>query len=188
MEVYDAIMRRRSIRSYDGEPVDHASLERIIKAATAAPSPYNAQPWHFHVATGKTRDAVCEITALSTVHLQEYLDMLPVEQLDSAERFFASLGNAPVVIVVSLPCTDDDLPRINSYVSTGCALENLMLAAVEEGLGCCNITFAFWVRDRLAELLHIGPDREIISLLLVGHPAEVPKARSRRDDSATYLD
>ena len=114
--------------------------------------------------------------------------VLPANQLESAERFFASLGNAPVVIVVSLPCTDDELSRINAYLSTGCALENLMLAAVEEGLGCCNVTFAFWVRDRVAELLKIGPDREIISLLLVGHPAEVPKPRSRRGDIATYLE
>jgi nitroreductase len=188
MEVRDAIMRRRSVRMFDGTPVSREVLERLIEAAGTAPSPYNSQPWHFHVTTGATRDAVCQVTALSTVHLQEYLEVLPVDQLESAERFFASLGNAPIVIVVSTAVAEDDLSRINAYMSTGGAVENLMLSAQDEGLGCCNLTFAFWVRDRLADLLHIGADREIVSMVLVGHPAEVPKPLARRTDIATYLD
>lgn len=188
MEVYEAIAKRRSVRSYDGAPVDHDMLERIVHAAGAAPSPYNCQPWHFHVTTGKTRDAVCEITGMSTVHLQEYLEVLPTDQLEAAESFFAGLGGAPVVVIVSVPVADDDLTRINDYLSTGGAIENFMLAAEDEGLGCCNLTFAFWVRDRLADLLKIGDDREIVSMVLVGHPAELPVPKPRRTDIATYLD
>jgi nitroreductase len=176
------------VRAYETTPVPRETLERIIKAAGAAPSPYNAQPWHFHVTTGKTRDTVAEVAALSTVHLQEYLDVLPASQLGSAERFFAGLGSAPVVIVVSVPVTEDDLGRINAYLSTGAAIQNLMLAAENEGLGCCNLTFAFWVRDRLADLLHIDDDREIVSMVLLGHPAEVPAPTDRRADIATYLE
>ena len=187
MELYEAIRTRRSVRDYDGTEVDHAVLERLIAAAGAAPSPYNAQPWRFHVATGATRDAVCEITALSTVHLQEYLDVLPPSRLAQAEHFFASLGGAPVVIAVTVPCSDDELSRINEYMSTGGAVQNLMLAATAEGLACCNLTFAFWVRDKLSSLLGIGEDREIVSLVLVGHPAEVPNDPGRLETIATYL-
>ena len=103
MEVYDAILNRRSIRKFDGTPVERSVIERVIQAAAAAPSTRNSQPWHFHVTTVATRDAVCGVTALSTVHLHEYLDMLPPTGYEAAERFFASLGNAPVVIVVSVP-------------------------------------------------------------------------------------
>jgi len=187
MEVYEAIAKRRSVRSYEPDPVPQAVLDRIVAAAGKAPSPYNAQPWHFHVTSGATRDAVCEITALSTVHLQEYLAILPPDRLEAAERFFASLGNAPVVIVVSVPATEDDLSRINTYLATGCALQNLMLAACEEELSCCNLTFAFWVRDKLADLLGIGEDREIMSLMLLGYPAEIPVDPGRRSDIVTYV-
>lgn len=187
MELYEAIRDRRSIRDFDGAPVDHPVLERIIKAAGDAPSVYNSQPWHFHVATGATRDSICEITALSTVHLQEYLDTLEPDQFSHAERFFASLGGAPVIIVVSLPVVDDELARINTYMSTGAAVQNLQLAAYAEGLGCCNLTFAFWVRDKLAALLGIGDDREIVSLVILGHPKAPGRAPGRRDDIATYL-
>jgi nitroreductase len=188
MDVYDAIARRRSVRSYDGAPVAREVLERMIRAAGAAPSPYNAQPWHFHVTTGAARDAVCEVTALSTVHLQEYLDVVPSGTVGIAERFFEELGNAPVVIVVSVPAAEDDVSRVNVCLATGCAIENLMLAAEDEGLACCHLTFAFWIRDRLAEALHIGEDREIVSMVLVGHPAEVPPPTERRGDIATYLE
>jgi len=188
MDVYEAIEKRRSVRAFESDAVPHAALERIMSAAGRAPSPYNAQPWHFHVTSGATRDAVCEVTALSTVHLQEYLAILPPDRLEAAERFFATLGNAPVVVVVSVPTTDDDLSRINAYVATGCAIQNMMLAAHAEELSCCNITFAFWVRDRLAELLEIGDDREIISLVLLGYPAEIPVDPGRRSDIVTYVD
>jgi nitroreductase len=188
MEVYEAIMNRRSIRKYDGAPVDRVVIERLIAAASAAPSAANTQPWHFHVTTGATRDAVCGVTAMSTVHLQEYLDMLPPTDYEAAERFFASLGNAPVVIAVSVPVAEDEATRINDVLATGCAIENFMVAAFAEGLGCCNITFSFWVRDKLSELLAVSGDREIVALVLLGHPAEAPEQAARRTDTATYVD
>jgi len=188
MELYEAIMNRRSIRRFDGAPVERAVIERVIEAASAAPSSRNTQPWHFHVTTGATRDAVCGITALSTVHLQEYLDMLSPTDYEAAERFFASLGSAPVVIAVSVPVPEDEPTRINDILGTGCAIENLMLAAFAEGLGCCNITFSFWVRDKLSDLLGIADDREVVSLVLMGHPLEVPEPVARRADVATYFD
>lgn len=188
MEVYEAIMNRRSIRRFDGAPVERETVERLVLAAGVAPSAANSQPWHFHVASGASRDAVCSVTALSTVHLQEYLDMLPPSDYEAAERFFANLGNAPVVIVVSLPTAEDEASRINDVLATGCAIENLMLTAFAEGLGCCNITFSFWVRDKLSELLAVPGDREIVSLVLLGHPAETPERAARRADVATYSD
>jgi len=62
-----------------------------------------------------------------------------------------------------------------------------MLAACEEELSCCNLTFAFWVRDKLADLLGIGEDREIMSLMLLGYPAEIPVDPGRRSDIVTYV-
>jgi len=188
MDVLEAIMNRRSIRKFDGAPVDRVVIERLVAAANAAPSAANSQPWHFHVTSGASRDAVCSITALSTVHLQEYLDMLSPSDYEAAERFFANLGNAPVVIAVSVPVPEDEVARINDVLATGCAIENLMVAAFAEGLGCCNITFSFWVRDKLSDLLAVPADREIISLILLGHPSEVPEPAVRRGDAATYSD
>jgi nitroreductase len=188
MDLFEAIEGRRSIRAFDGKPVARETLDRIIEAAGRAPSARNAQPWHFYVATGEARDRVGHVAALSTVHLQEYMDLLPADDLAHAEAFFASLGHAPVAIIVTIPVETEDHVQRNDYVATGCAIQNLMLAAYAEGLGCCNVSFPFWVRDELYEAIGIEHDREIVSLMVLGHPAETPKTLGRRSDIATFLD
>ncbi|TFH14261.1 hypothetical protein E4H04_10530, partial [Candidatus Bathyarchaeota archaeon] len=49
MEVYDAIMTRRSVRAYDNKPIPDDILLKVLEAGRAAPSASNAQPWHFIV-------------------------------------------------------------------------------------------------------------------------------------------
>ncbi|MEM2025728.1 MAG: nitroreductase family protein, partial [Desulfurococcaceae archaeon] len=53
MEVFEAIRKRRSVRSYMASGIDRAQLERIIEAATWAPSAGNLQPWIFIVVDDK---------------------------------------------------------------------------------------------------------------------------------------
>jgi len=45
----DPVLSRRSIRKYTGEPVDDATVERLLRAGMAAPSAGNQQPWRFIV-------------------------------------------------------------------------------------------------------------------------------------------
>lgn len=186
MEFYDAVRARHSTRLFKSDPVDRAIIDGLMDIAAAAPSSMNAQPWHYHVATGAARDAVGEVMTLSTLHLKDYIGMLDEDHLKAAEQFFATLGNAPVAMALSVPVPTDDLDRINRYVAAGCSLENLQLAAAVEGLGCCSITFSFWVRDRLAEVLGITNDREIVALIVLGWPAEEPALTPRNHDIATF--
>jgi nitroreductase len=188
MDFYEAVERRHSIRAFTGEPVDRAVIDRCIAAAAMAPSSLNLQPWRFHVATGATREAVGQAMAQSTLHLQDYIGIIDDAHLQVAERFYADLGNAPVVIAVSAPPAEDDLTRINTFVAVGCAMENLLLAATAEGLGTCSLTFSFWVRDELAEVYGLGDDREVVALMLVGHPAEAPVSPAHNLDVSTYHD
>lgn len=188
MDVMQAIHDRRSIRSFRPVRVDREVIDTLIEAASWAPSSFNSQPWYFHVATGETRRKVGETMALTTVHLREYVDSLPADQIELAERFYAELGNAPVVIALSLPKVSDELDRINEYLAAGAAVENLMLAATELGLGACNITASFWVRDQLADDFHVSEDRVIVSTMLVGYPAEHPAPPEHRRDVATILE
>ena len=60
-EALDNIMTRTSVRSYSTEKVTDAEIETIIKAAMAAPSAMNKQPWHFFVIRGeKLRDTLAD--------------------------------------------------------------------------------------------------------------------------------
>lgn len=172
MDVMTAIDQRHSCRVFDGEPVPREIIDRLLHAAAQAPSAGNGQPWRFHVATGKTREALGETMAMTTLHLQEYMDVFTSEQLDSFEHFYSELGRAPVILAITVPPVNDDVERINNYVSAGCALENVLLASVEFGISCCSLTAPVWVRDRLSAILSIGEGWEIVALALVGYAAE----------------
>lgn len=186
MDVMTAIENRHSCRVFTGEPVAREVLDRLLHAAAQAPSARNAQPWRFHVAVGKTREALGEAMAMTTVHLQEYMDMISSEQMQYFERFFSDLGKAPVIIAVTVPQATEDLDRINTYVSAGCALENLMLAAGEFDVSTCSITMSFWVRDELSEILGVEHDWEIVSLVLLGYSAEAPFAPKHAQNIAVF--
>lgn len=58
MSFDDVIMGRRSIRGYKSDPVPRDVVEDIISLAIRAPSSYNSQPWHLHVATGEVLDRI----------------------------------------------------------------------------------------------------------------------------------
>ncbi len=188
MDLYEAIQARHSVRAFSDGDVDRAKLDRIFAAAAAAPSAMNAQPWRFHVATGTSRERVGQVMAQSTLHLKEYIGIVPQERLDHAEHFYADLGEAPIVVAVSAPVLTDDLEKVNTYISVGCAMENMLLAATAEGLSCCSLTFSFWVRDDLAKEFALPADREIVALVLLGTPAEKPAAPTHNLDVVTYHD
>lgn len=188
MDVIEAIHMRHSVRAFTAERVTLEMIDVLVKAAAAAPSAHNSQPWYFHIAEGETRRRVGELIALTTVHLSEYVDMLGPEAVELAEEFYADLGGAPIVIALSVPQTDDDAWRMNEYLSAGAAIENLLLAVLAEGLGACNITAPHWVLDDLHTAFEVPQDREIVSLIVLGHPAEKPLAPEHREDVATILD
>jgi nitroreductase len=188
MDLYEVIGARRSVRAFSPQPVEREKLDRLFSAAAAAPSAMNSQPWHFHVATGATRESVGHTMAQSTLHLREYIGILPQAKLDFAERFYADLGQAPLVVAVSAPIMTDDLDKLNTYISVGCAMENMLLAATAEDLACCSLTFSFWVRDDLAAAFALPQDREVVALVLIGYPVEKPVAPPHNMDVVTYLD
>jgi nitroreductase len=188
VDTYDAIMHRHSVRAFTTAPVDREVLERMLRAAMAAPSAMNAQPWQFYVATGATRERIGAAMAQSTVHLKDYIDVLPPERIEAAERFYASLGGAPVVVALSIPGGDEGMDRTHDLVAAGCAIENLLLAACAEGLGCCHLTVPLWVMDEMRGILSVPDGRELISLVIVGHPEEAPLAPEHSFDHVTYFE
>lgn len=189
MEFAEVLKRRRSIRLYTGEPVAMSVIDDLIEAAVSAPSSLNSQPWHFHVAVGATsRKAVKEAVAQSTRFLEEYASMLSPDLLERAARFYADLGNAPIVIGVSVEDVQDEVEKVNRLVAAGAAIENLMLRATDMGLGSCCITAPRWVIDEVKAALSVPDGRILAGIVLVGSPAEKPLPVERRCDVVTYLD
>lgn len=187
MELFEAIHGRRSIRMFDGRPIDHALVADILDAATYAPSRMNTQPWHFHVATGGARKNVAEVISMTTAYLEEYIDVLGSDAVEHAARFYADLGAAPVIIGVASYVEEDCNVARDYAISVGAAVQNVLLAAYAKGVAGCSISSPHWVRDRLSAVFGVEEGWEITSLVLLGYGIESPHERDRHTDVVTYL-
>jgi len=174
MEFKDVLTSRHSIRDYSNRDVSAEVLGRLLEAAALAPSAMNAQPWRYYVTTDGMRDRVGEVIAQATTHLQEFVDVVPRETLDEAVRWYSDLGGAPVVIIVTMVQTEGEFDEINKLLSIGASVENLLLAATNEGLGACNVTFSYFVRDDIAPLLEIDESEQVVSIIALGYPGDSP--------------
>lgn len=188
MSLMDTLRARHSCREYRTDPVPREVLDRLVAAAVTSPSSMNAQPTKLHFVTGERRDLLGQVMALTTKHLEEYVGVMPDERIRDAARFFTTLGDAPVVLVLSLPSNEDELDYLNDMLATGCVVSAVQLQAVEEGLASCCITFGFWVRGQLAEVVNLGEDRVVVALLALGYPAGEADSPPHRADIAEFLE
>jgi len=154
------IFERRSIRNYTGSAISDDILEKIFRAAMAAPSAGNQQPWEFILI--RDRNTMVDITK---VH--------PHSQM---------LNEAQLAIVV---CADlDKEKKYYGYWVQDCAAatENILIEAQHLGIG--SVWLGVYpdegrVKD-IKELLSI-PERVIpLSIISLGYPAE------KKDPSARY--
>ncbi len=188
MELFEAMSKRHSFRAFKKEPVPRDVLDKMMLAASLAPSSMNEQPWRFYIAVDEARARVGEVLVRNTAHVEEYLRVIGVQADEHAERWFAELGDAPVVIACTMSPAEDDFARLNKQIAMGCAMQNIMLAAVELGVATCAVTFAYWVRDDLAQVLGIPEERTVIAMMAVGYPAVDPVDTDRHADIAVYRD
>jgi nitroreductase len=162
METLECIRTRASVRSFRPEAVPEAVLGTILEAGTRAPSAGNTQDWVFIV-----------------VKEQEARKLLS-EATTYGQAFVAA---APVVVVV---CSD--LGKIGkaygqrgrdlySIQDTAAAVQNMLLAAWDQGVGSCWVG-AFDER-RARECLGIPEGVRPVAILPLGYPAENPGRRGR---------
>jgi nitroreductase len=154
------ILERRSIRKYLELPVSEGDIEKLLRAAMAAPSAGNQQPWEFILI--KDRKIMAGITKFH-----------PYSQM---------LNEAALAIVI---CADLDKEKHVGYWVQDCsaATENILIEAQHLGLG--SVWLGIYPReDRvkgLKELLNL-PERVMpLSIVSLGYPA-VKKDPSDRYD------
>ncbi|MDR1681369.1 MAG: nitroreductase family protein [Prevotellaceae bacterium] len=149
------IKERVSIRAYTTEPVTDEDVETLLRAAMAAPSSKNKQPWFFVLVTQ------AEVR----------------EELASELPYAGMLRSAPVAIVV---CGDTRVhtgySALNWVMDCSAATENLLLAAQAIDLGAVwtgvypYLDRIQFVRRILQLPTHIVP----LNVVAIGHPATHP--------------
>jgi len=183
------IKGRRSIRRYAAVPVDRAMVDRLLLAATAAPSSHNRQPWRFAVledAASKHRLATAMGERLRHDRLADGDD--PAEVARDVERSHARITEAPLVILACLDAADMDhypdeargaAERVMAIQSTAMAVQNVLLAAHAEGLGACIMCAPLFCGPTVVEALGLPDGWEPQSLVTIGPPASGGRDRPR---------
>src|SRR5574341_730587 len=177
MELFDAICTRRSIRRYMDQPILAEVIQRLLTAATWAPSAHNRQPWRFAVLNApeaKTRLARAMGDRLRADRLADGDD--PEAVARDAQRSYMRLTGAPVVLVVCLTMADmDSYPDTRrkkaeytmAVQSVAMAVQNLLLAAHAEGLGACWMCAPLFCPDTVREALGLPHDWEAVWLIFL---------------------
>ena len=189
MDFYEAINGRRSIRKYQTTKVEDEKLMKLAKAAITAPNGGNAQPWDFIFVTDpELKNQLCKI--LEEVH-GEYFgkarkDNLEGERFEKTVSSYGRMADAPAFVLVCMNIRNQQLNKPYEEWTTkwaqhsiAAALENLILAAVAEGLGTCWLGTPSWKSERMKELLNIPENVDILALSPIGYPDESPRARPR---------
>ena len=167
--------KRASVRKFKPDAIPQEVIEQLLFAATQAPSAGNRQPWHFYVVKNEEMKAqLCKIS-----YNQKFIEEAPVvlvvcaEPGRSAERY-EERG-------INLYCIQD----------TAAAIENILLCAVENGLGACWC--GAFSEEEVSTAMGIDFTRRPIAIIPVGYPQDSilskPKPQRRpMEETVTYVE
>jgi nitroreductase len=194
-DFYKLLQSRRSIRKFKSQSVPREVLERVLQGALEAPSGKNRQNWRFFVVQGSKRDEYLKLSQKSWMGIKDILQKrLKPSLYDFTERFFYTLGEAPVIIF----CFSQNSPDERHYTSLGSvymAVENLNLACFAEGLGCCTMGAPLEIKEEVESFLGVDTSQpeyegyELLCAVVVGYPDhEPPKAPRQAQDRIRWID
>lgn len=172
--IMDALLERRSVRSYRSEQISEEELSDILLAAKFAPSAMGQQARHMTVIQDKK--LLDEIVAAT----EKIFEQTGGKFVPGHTPFY----NAPTVIVFSAP-----KEAKFGHEDAACAIMNLMTAAYAYGLGTCYIGSAVGLGSpEIMEQLGLPENYVPLGCVTVGYAKENPAAPApRREDDINYI-
>lgn len=161
-DLFELTASRRSIRKYDGEPIDDEILDEIMKVALTAPCSFGHRPVEFVVV--KDQDTIRELAACK------------------------SLGGSQIIGASAVVVVMVNLHRGEFWIEDGAIASSYILLAVEQyGLGACWVH----IRNRMGkrkssdeeirELLDIPDDFAVLNLVAIGGKGEFKQGYTEKD-------
>jgi coenzyme F420-0:L-glutamate ligase / coenzyme F420-1:gamma-L-glutamate ligase len=197
VNLYNALLTRRSIRRYTGQTIERDVLTRVLDAARWAPSAHNRQPWRFAVV--QDIDAKASLARRMGEQLRaERLadgDALDIVEADVARSYARITGGAAAVAVCLSMSEMDTYPdhrrqnaeRMMAVQGTSMAAQNLLLAAHAEGLGACWLCAPLFAPHVVKDALELPTDWEPQGLITLGYPDGPRKNKERKPLEAVTL-
>lgn len=185
MKLQEAIDKRHSIREFEQKRVPKKIIQELIKNATKAPNAGNRQPWTFYcVDNGSKMKKISELLFKQFKRLWKQTSKKSKKSQKISNNFYQNIGNAQNLIFVyrKKEINEPIYIKPNDIASIACAMENLMLCAVEKGLGTCWIgTFnGNKTQKELRKILKIKENEELVGSLVIGYPKRSYKPLIRK--------
>ena len=153
----NSIFHRVSIRKFQDKPVEPEKIESLLRAAMAAPSARNQQPWEFYVVTNK--------------------DL--IQKLSTVSPYAGCAKDAPVLIVSAY--REDAISPAYAQIDLSIANENIWLETDALGLG--GVWFGIAPNEENMEkvrvLLGLPEEVHVFALFALGYPAEHREQQDR---------
>lgn len=161
------IFKRASVRSFDGRKVEPEKIESLMKAAMAAPSACNQQPWEFVVVT----------------------EPATLDRLAECSPYAGCIRQAPLGIVVCMRTEGLQAPSY-TQIDASAATENILLEAVHLGLGAVWLGIAPGQERMEAVRQVIGAPETIqpFGLVACGYPDKPAVPANRYDPARVHYE
>jgi nitroreductase len=154
----ETILSRRSIREFTQAKVPREDITTILNAGRWAPSGLNNQPWKFIVIQQKET----------------------MEKMAACTHYAGIIRNAPLLIAVYLD-RETMYNRTKDLQAVGAAIQNMLLACCELGLGAIWLGEILNNKDKVNLILCFPESMELMAVLAIGHPGEKNAISSRKD-------
>ena len=170
MNIYEATIKRRTIRRFKQKPIPFETLKKLVNAGRLAPSSANLQP----------------------------IEHIVIDSSDLVEKVFETLkwagyispdgnpppGEKPVAYIIVL--ANKKKSPCNCERDAAAAIENMILVAIEEGIGSC------WLGsidiNKLTDILELPEHIKIDSVLALGYSNESPQIEEIKDSVKYWKD
>jgi nitroreductase len=175
MELSAAVRRRRMVRSFDRAPVAPDVVDRLLDLARRVPSAGNSQALAFVVLEGADTARLWDVTLpperRATFRWRGLLDapvvVVPLVEPDAYARRYAEADKA----ATGLGTGTAAWPVPYWWVDGGMAVQNLLLAAVDAGLGA--LFYGLFDHEAAArDALGVPPGWRALGAVALGHPAD----------------
>ena len=161
----DAIFTRTSVRSYEERPVEAEKIEKILRAAMAAPSAVNQQPWEFYVVTDKA----------------------VLQELSETSPYTAMTAMAPAALVLCSRKENIIVPELIE-VDMALATENALLEIEAQGLGGVMLGVAPFAdrMEKVAKAINLPEHLVPFTVVPFGYPAKKNPQQDRYDEARVH--
>ena len=168
MEIVEAIKKRRTLHIFSKKRVPREVIEKSIFAANQAPCHRRTFPWRFTSIGIKKRELLYQL------QLTLKFGDTTIDE-SSLKKIRDKMLNPSHLLIATQVCTDNQVQKIEDYAACACAIQNLSLSLVADGVGCKWSTGKITTETKTYQIAEIDPsEEEIIGFIWIGYGIEPP--------------